>query len=264
MKALARRLVLLRSLPGLLLCAGAFAARPVPNVAAASDLKFALDEILDGFRQRTGKTLNVSYGSSGNFVRQIAQDAPFELFMSADEDFVFQLADRRMTLDRGSPYATGRIVLFVPRGSPIQADPELADLRRALADGRASRFAIANPAHAPYGRAAMQALQAVGLWSAIQPKLVLAENVSQAAQFAASGSAQGGIFALSLALAPAFSKAGSYALIPERLHQPLRQRMVLTRQAGATAREFYAFLQEPAARAVFKRYGFVLPGESLP
>lgn len=236
-------------------------AQDTPVIAAASDLKFAMDEMVGAFRKQTGKEVRVAYGSSGNFFRQISQDAPFQLFLSADEDFVFKLADQNLTFDRGSLYATGRIVLFVPTGSPINADAEFADLRRSLADGRLKKFAIANPEHAPYGRAAMQALQRVGLWTAIEPKLVLGENVSQTAQFTVSGSTEGGIFALSLALAPSFGNAGKYVLVPDNLHQPLRQRMVLTKKAGDTVREFYAWLQQPAARAIFKRYGFALPGE---
>ena len=235
-----------------------------PVIAAASDLKFALDEIAAEFRKETGKPMRIAYGSSGNFFRQIAQDAPFELFLSADEEFVFKLADQGLTLDRGAQYATGRIVLFTPKGSPVRADAQFADLRQALADGRLVKLAVANPEHAPYGRAAMEALKSAGLWPAIEPKLVLGENVSQAAQFAVSGSTQAGIFALSLALAPNFRDAGSYVPIAETLHRPLRQRMVLTRKAGATARAFYAFAQGPAARAIFKRYGFLLPGESTP
>ena len=235
-----------------------------PVIAAASDLKFALDEIVAEFQKSTGRSVRVSYGSSGNFFRQIAQDAPFELFLSADEEFVFKLADQGLTLDRGALYATGRIVLFTPRGSPVRPDAGLADLRQALADGRLVKLAIANPEHAPYGRAAMEALKSAGLWPPVEPKLVLGENVSQAAQFAASGSTQAGIFALSLALAPNFRDAGSYVPIPEALHRPLRQRMVLLSKAGATARAFYAFSQGPVARAIFRRYGFLLPGESAP
>lgn len=248
----------------LLCAAGSAVAQGVPVIAAASDLKFAVDEIAAAFQEQTGKAVKVTYGSSGNFFRQIAQEAPFELFMSADEDFVFKLADRGLTVDRGALYATGRIVLFVPKGSPVRADAQFADLRKAVADGRLVKFAIANPEHAPYGRAAMEALKSVGVWTAIEPKIVLGENVSQTAQFAVSGSTQGGIFALSLALAPTFANAGSYVTIPENLHQPLRQRMVLLRKAGDTAHEFYLFMQRPAARAIFKRYGFVLPGESTP
>jgi molybdate transport system substrate-binding protein len=236
------------------------AAQGAPAVAAASDLKFALDEIAAMYLKQTGQPVRISYGSSGNFMRQIQQDAPFELFLSADEAFVFQLADQGRTVDRGTLYATGRIVLFAPKASAWQPDARLAGLRAALAEGRITRFAIANPEHAPYGRAAREALQAAGLWEAMQRHLVLGENVSQAAQFAVSGSAQGGIFAYSLVLAPSFANAGRYMLVPEHMHQPLRQRMVLTRKAGAAARAFHAFLQQPAARGVFQRYGFVLPG----
>jgi molybdate transport system substrate-binding protein len=131
-----------------------------------------------------------------------------------------------------------------------------------LQDGRIQRFAIANPEHAPYGRAAEQALKGQGLWEAVLPKLVLGENVSQAAQFATSGSAQGGIFAYSLAVSPEVSSLGSYALISAEWHAPLRQRMVLMKNASDIAKSFYAYIQSPGSRAIFRKYGFVLPGEA--
>jgi len=237
------------------------AAADAPLVAAASDLRFALDEIAARFARDAGDAVRIVYGSSGNFRRQIAEGAPFELFMSADEAYVQALAQEGRTADEGVLYATGRIALVVPEGSPLQLDPRLADLVRAVADGRVRRFAIANPEHAPYGRAAQEALTAAGVWDAIRPRLVLGENVAQAAQFALSDSAQGGIVALSLALVPDVLGGARFVAIPESMHQPLRQRMVLTRRAQATARAFYAYLQQPAARAVFKRYGFALPGE---
>ena len=167
-----------------------------------------------------------------------------------------------VTLDRGTLYAEGRIVLFAPKGSPLKPDGNFADLRAALQDGRIQRFAIANPEHAPYGRAAEQALKGQGLWEAVLPKLVLGENVSQAAQFATSGSAQGGIFAYSLAVSPEVSSLGSYALIPAEWHAPLRQRMVLMKNASDIAKSFYAYIQSPGSRAIFRKYGFVLPGEA--
>ena len=234
----------------------------VPAIAAASDLKFALDELVSEFQTSTGKTLRVSYGSSGNFFRQIVQGAPFELFVSADEDLVRQLADRKLTVDDGILYAIGRLVMFTPKGSAVRADAQLSDVRAALTDGRLKKFAIANPEHAPYGRAAKEVLQTAGLWEAIAPKLVLGENVSQAAQFAASGSTQGGIFAYSLATAPAFANAGSAALIPQQLHKPILQRMVLLSAASEAARAFYAYLQTPAALAVLARHGFERPESS--
>ncbi|MFN3564938.1 MAG: molybdate ABC transporter substrate-binding protein [Burkholderiaceae bacterium] len=230
-----------------------------PIVAAASDLKFAVTEIAARFEADTGRKVQLNFGSSGNFARQIRQGAPFELFMSADEDFVFELANAGLTRDRGELYAVGRIVLYAPKGSTIRLDADLEGLREGW-DG-VRKFAIANPEHAPYGRAAQQALQALALWDFVQPKLVLGENIAQTAQFIATGNAQAGIIALSLALAPELQRQGSHVLLPANLHNPLRQRMVLTRRAGETAAQFYAYLQQPPARAILKRYGFLLPEE---
>ena len=236
------------------------AAQPdAPVLAAASDLKFAVEQIATQFRSNTQQEVKLVFGSSGNFYRQIEQGAPFQIFMSADESFVFKLADAGRTEDRGLLYATGRIVLFAANGSALKVDPQFAGLKAALSAGTIRRFAIANPEHAPYGRAAEQALKSMGMWETLRSRLVLGENVSQAAQFAAGGSAEGGIFAYSLALAPQIAKQGRYVLVPEEMHEPLRQRMVLVKGAGATARAFYRYLQEPAARAVFKRHGFVVP-----
>jgi molybdate transport system substrate-binding protein len=234
-------------------------AAEIPVVAAASDLKFALDEIAAQFQTDSGQQVRISFGSSGNFYRQITQGAPFELYLSADEDYVLKLSEAGHTVDEGTLYATGRIVLFAPHGSALKVDEQAADLNAALAGGRIQRFAIANPDHAPYGRAAKEALQSLGLWADIEPKLVLGENVSQAAQFAGSGSTQGGIFAYSLALSPDVGRLGDFVLLPDTLHKPLRQRMVLIKDAGATAQAFYRYLQQPPARAVLERYGFVLP-----
>ncbi|MGZ5170665.1 MAG: molybdate ABC transporter substrate-binding protein [Burkholderiales bacterium] len=233
----------------------------MPAVAAASDLKFALEEMAAQFRISTARDVKLVFGSSGNFYRQIRQGAPIQLFLSADEGLVFKLAEAGKAEDRGRLYATGRVVLFARHGSPLKVDAQLAGLKAAVASGAIRRFAIANPEHAPYGRAAEQALRKLAVWDALRGKLVLGENVSQAAQFATGASAEGGIFAYSLALSPQIAPLGTYVLIPENLHEPLHQRMALMKGAGETARAFYAYLQEPAARAVFKRYGFALPGE---
>lgn len=253
--------------PGLLLAAVLFAAPAAaeerPLVAAASDLQFALTDAAAAFKEATGREVRLSFGSSGNFFRQIKQGAPFELFFSADEDFVSTLTKDGFTEDDGALYAVGRIALLLPHGSPLKLDPSLADLREALDDGRLKRFAIANPEHAPYGMRAEEALRSAGLWDAIKGKLVLGENVSQAAQFTMSGNAQGGIVAWSLALAPAIAVEADHILIPDHMHQPLRQRAVAIKGAGATAQAFLTFMQDEEARAVMRRYGFVLPGEEM-
>ena len=230
-----------------------------PIVAAASDLKFALEDVAARFRSETGRDVRLVFGSSGNFARQIEQGAPFQLFLSADEGYIRRLAEKKLTVDDGALYAVGRIVLFAPHGSPVKPEEGLEGLRAALAAGRVARLAIANPEHAPYGRAAMQALQHAGLWDEVRPRLVLGENVSQAAQFAVDAGA--GIFAYSLALAPEVSRQGRFALIPAEWHEPLNQRMVLLKGAGGTTQAFYAFLRTRPAREIFIRYGFALPGE---
>lgn len=231
----------------------------IPTVAAASNLKFALDEVLAQFQRETGHRLRVVYGSSGQFFSQIMQGAPFHLFMSADEQFVHQLGQAGRTHDEGRIYAYGRIGIMVPRGGRIRPDPALRDLTDALHEGRLRRFAIANPVHAPYGILARQALETAGIWSSIQPHLVFGENVSQAAQFATSGATDGGIIAQSLALAPTVADRGAFALIAEDWHKPLAQRMVLLRNPPPAARAFYDYLATPAAQAIMARYGFAMP-----
>jgi molybdate transport system substrate-binding protein len=232
-----------------------------PVIAAASDLQFALADIAEAFQAETGQRVELAFGSSGNFARQIRQGAPYQMYLSADERFVLDLHSDGFTRDEGALYALGRIVIFTPHGSPLEADGNLDDLAAALVEGRVTRFAIANPEHAPYGMAAEQALRHRGLWDAITPTLVLGENVSQAAQFAATGNTQGGIIAYSLALSPRVAARGAFDLIPEAWHAPLRQRMALLDNAGPVAERFYGYLQAPPARDVLRRFGFELPEE---
>ena len=256
-----RRLAGAWSVAWLLLVAypGSAVAQQGPIVAAASDLNFALTEIANQFARDTGQRVELVFGSSGTLTRQVRDGAPFEMFLSADEAFVEQLAGAGLTRDRGALYAVGRIVLFAPTGSPLNPRDGLDGLARLLASGRVTRFAIANPEHAPYGRAAEAALRKRGIWNNLQPRLVLGENISQAAQFATTGNAVGGIIAYSLALAPNLQNRGTYALIPDADHAPLRQRMVLLKRAGPVVERFYRYLQEASARAVLEKYGFSLP-----
>ena len=236
------------------------AAAPI-RVAAASDLKFALTELGQRFTQATGLAVELQFGSSGNFAQQIKQGLPVDLFMSADESYVFSLADAGVTADRGQVYATGRIALVLPKASALQLPtPAMTEaaLRSQLADQLSSvrKFAIANPEHAPYGRAAKEALQNLGLWDQLSPKLVLGDNISQTTQFVTSGAAQAGVTALSLALAPEIAALSRHWLIPAELHAPLRQRMVRLKSAQPGAKALLDYLQSPPAREILAKYGF--------
>lgn len=233
-----------------------------PVVAAAADLTYALPDIAAAFARAQGHGIKLVFGSSGNFTAQIRNGAPFEVFLSADEGYVAALAHEGLTEGEGVLYAEGRIGILVRRDAGFTADPALQSFAAALKAQKIKKFAIANPAHAPYGRAAQAALEHVGLWEAVVPHLVLGENVAQAAQFVLSGAAQAGIIPRSLAQAPRFAQAGDFALIDAAWHTPLRQRMVLLNGAGLVAHAFYAYLQGPEARATFRRFGFVLPGEA--
>lgn len=244
------------------LAAEAGTAQDAPPVAAASDLQFALEEIAIAFKREGGADVRLVFGSSGNFARQIEQGAPFELFLSADEALVFELAEKGLTKDRGELYAIGRIALFAPHGSPLTGTLTAEGLRKAAAEGTLAHLAIANPEHAPYGRAAQEWLTTHGLWDTLQPLLVLGENASQAAQFATSGATQGGIVPYSLALAPRMNVTGTFALLPAEEHGSLRQRMVLLEGASSIAERFYEHLKSSPAREIMHRYGFVLPQEA--
>ncbi len=231
--------------------------RQGPLVAAASDLKFVLDAIAADWVAAGHTAPRIVYGSSGQLATQIQNGAPFELFLSADEAFVQRLFAAGRLRDAGVIYARGRIVLLAHLRAGLDPSPDpIAALREALAARRIRRFAIANPDHAPYGMRARETLQRVGLWEALQPYLVLGENVSQTAQFVATGSAEAGVIAWSLALAPAFANAGRWALIDASLHAPLVQRMALTQRAEAAAVGLYEFLQSAPARARFAAAGF--------
>ncbi len=238
-----------------------------PIVAAASDLQFALTEAAEVFRDETGRQVRLNFGSSGNFRRQISQGAPFELYLSADEAYVYALYEEGRTRDAGVVYAIGRLAWLQGAGhDDLPGDEDsLAAVREAIkrhaaGEGR-PRIALANPDHAPYGVAAKQALEHAGLWEAVEPLRILGENVSQAAQFALSADARGGLVAYSLALAPPLVEQSDHVLVPDSWHAPLVQRMVLVDGAGETARAFYDWLQEEEARELLARYGFRLPDD---
>lgn len=226
------------------------------TIAAASDLKSALDEIVVLFKNtHPAAKIETIYGSSGKFSTQIQQGAPYDIYFSADITYPRALKAEGLTASEVQPYALGHIVLWSPSHDATKM--ALAD----LADPSIQKIAIANPKHAPYGKRAEEALKAAGVWKKIESKLIYGENVAQAAQFVQTGNAQIGIIALSLALSPELAKQGSYALIPDELHQPLEQAFVTTRRAAANplAQAFARFMVSKQARTIMTRYGFVLP-----
>lgn len=228
------------------------------TLAAASDLRFALDEALQPFRAaHAGATIEVVYGASGKLATQIRNGAPFDVFLSADLAFAQSLhADGLVTAPR--VYAVGRLVSW----STDAALGRLA-LDVLVRDARVHRFAIANPEHAPYGRRALEALRHLGLEQMVRPKLVLGDNVSQAATFVASGAAQAGLVAHSLVLAPALAGRGAWTLLPQAWHTRLEQALVVTRRAAdnALAAAFVRHIDTAPVRALLGRHGFALPGE---
>ncbi len=234
-------------------------ARRPPTIAAASNLNFALTEVAERFARDRGERVALVFGASGTLTRQIQDGAPFELFLAADEEFPNRLAAAGLTRDPGAVYAVGRLVVFAPAGSPLVVDERLDGLRTLIGAGGVRRFAIANPDVAPYGRAAEAVLRTRGLWDGLKPNLVLGDTIAQAAQFATTGNAVGGIIAYSLVLGPGFANRGTYALLSGADHPPLRQRMVLLKRAGPIAERFYQYLQGADAQAILSRHGFAVP-----
>jgi molybdate transport system substrate-binding protein len=232
-------------------------AQTATTVAAASDLKFALEEIVANYKADKGQDVKLVFGSSGVLWQQIKNGAPFSLFMSADEAYVDDLHKNGLTVDKGSLYAIGRIVLLEKKSGSIKLGADKEGLIRAIREAR--KIAIANPDHAPYGRAAKEYLLSMGVWDQAQAKLVFGENISQATTFALTGSADFAISALSLAISPQVQSQSNYVLIPDHLHKPLRQKMALIKNTAPSAKDFYLYLQEPKSKQVMVRYGFVAP-----
>jgi molybdate transport system substrate-binding protein len=230
------------------------------RVAAAADLRFAMDELVAAWASANpATTVTPVYGSSGTFFAQLSQGAPFDVFFSADADYPLELELAGLAEPGATRvYAIGQIVVWVRSASTLDV---AARGLAALADPSVETIAIANPEHAPYGRAAMAALDAAEMLEAVEPRLVLGENVSQAAQFVESGGADAGIIALSLALAPTMRGAGRFAIVPPDSYPRLEQGAVVLRAAAdpAAARAFLDFVLGPEGRAVLDRYGFLPP-----
>ncbi len=247
----------------LIACAVLIAGSPVRTaaqelrVAAAADLQTALPAIATQFERDTGQHVALTFGSSGNFSTQIENGAPFDVFMSADVGYPKRLEQAGLA-DRGSLYefAMGRLALWTRNDSGIDVKRGLA----VLADARVRRIAIANPAHAPYGRAAVAAIRHESLYDRVQSKFVLGENISQAAQFAQSGNADVGLIALAIALSPALKSAGSYVEVPAAFYPPIEQAAVViaASKQKAVAARFVDSLKQPGAKAILQSYGFAV------
>ena len=229
------------------------------RIAAAADLRFALDEIISTFkRQHPNERIDVSYGSSGKFHSQIQNGAPFDLFFSADIGLPRSLAQAGQASGEVHPYAVGRIVLW--RLGNDGTALSLNDLTRPTI----TRIAIANPKHAPYGMRAVEALKAAKIWSSVENRLVYGENIAQTAQFVQTGNADVGIIALSLAITPEFTATGRYTLIPAEMHAPLEQGFIVLKRAqnNPLAQRFAEFFDNASVRGILNRYGFTLPAST--
>jgi molybdate transport system substrate-binding protein len=241
-----------------LLLACRFVAAQGLTVAAASDLQSALPGMAAQFEKETGQQVRLIFGSSGNFFTQAQNGAPFDAFLSADIDYPRRLEGAGL-IEPGSlyEYATGHIVLWTRNDSGIDVKRGLT----VLTEARVRRVAIANPEHAPYGRAAVAALRHEKLYERVRQKLVLGENISQAAQFAQTGSADVGLLALSLARSPALKNSGTYVEVPESWYPPIEQAAVVlaSSRQKALARQFIEYLKRPASVRVLQSYGFAVP-----
>ena len=225
------------------------------SIAAASDLKFALTELASAYEKLSGVKLNLTFGSSGNFFSQIQNGAPFDLFFSADSDYPKKLESAGLTVPTSAyEYAVGRIVLWAPAGA--NSDPFKLGWR-SLLDPSVQRIAIANPDHAPYGRAALEALKKSGYYDQVKSKLVFAENISQAAQFVQSGNAQIGILAKSLTVSPPFLSGHSWT-VPQQQYTRIVQSAIVLKNAQnkGEALAFLAYIKTQPAQAILEKYGF--------
>jgi molybdate transport system substrate-binding protein len=235
---------------------------PEIRVAAAADLKFAMDELAARFEKESGTKVNVTYGSSGNFFAQIQNGAPFDLFFSADIEYPRKLEAAGLA-EPGTlfEYATGRIVIWASANAGVDVAKEKW---ASLLKPEIQKIAIANPDHAPYGRAAVAALKNAGIYDRVKSKLVYGENISQAAQFVQSGNAQAGIIALSLAISPGMKEGKSWEIPPDK-YPPLEQGAVLlTTGKKEEARQFLELVKSPEGRAALEKFGFAPPVVQLP
>jgi molybdate transport system substrate-binding protein len=229
----------------------------VSTIAVAANMKDAFSEIATAFRSTGKPDMRVVYGSSGNFAAQILNGAPFNLFIAADEQFPLELFKSGKTVDDGSVYAIGKLVIITKTSSGIHLLDSRVDIAKAIT--KANKIAIAKPELAPYGRAAVQYLRAEGLWDLAKDKLVYADNIGAATTYVASGAADIGFTAFSLAKSPELLKQTNYLVVDTKKYDPIKQRMVLIKGAPQEAVDLFRFMQDPQAKAILQRYGYITP-----
>jgi molybdate transport system substrate-binding protein len=224
------------------------------QIAAASNLRYVLPALIVEFEQQTDHQVNVSYAASGTLTTQIQHGAPFEVFFSADPSYIVRISDEGLSEGDVIDFARAQIVLFASTQSPLSLDTDLIGLRSALERGELKKVAIANPMHAPYGQAAQKLLEQAGIWRQIQSQLLIAENASQALQFALSSQVDAGFVPYSYMLQPQVSSKGRYI----KLNESLPQQAVLIRGSSSVAQQFMAFIQTEPAKAIFRAQGFLV------
>lgn len=248
----------------LVLTGGPASADDAPLIAVAANMTAAMETIAARFETLAGVRVRLSVGASGNLARQIQRGAPFELFIAADDGYPRRVAQAGFARSPPVLYAEGRLDLLLPAPTVVSVDAAANDearLRATLASSAIRRLALANPEHAPYGRAARQVLEALGYWSEYQGRLVLGESVSQAARFATTGAVQAAFLPRSLAQGSVFKQALRLA-VPGRLHDPIHQHMVLLNGAGPGASNLFDFMLSDAAREVLASHGYALPARN--
>lgn len=229
----------------------------VATIAVAANMKDAFAEIAAEFKSTGKPEMRVVYGSSGNFAAQIMNGAPFSLFIAADEQFPLELFKNGKTVDDGSVYAIGKLVIITKTSSGIYLSDSKSDIAKAIS--KANKVAIAKPELAPYGRAAVQYLKAEGLWDLAKDKLVYADNIGSATTYVASGAADLGFTAFSLAKSPELLRQTSYVAVDTKMYEPIKQRMVLIKGAPQEAQDLYRFMQGPKAKSILQKYGYSTP-----
>lgn len=243
----------------LLLLAPALVRAESPVVAVAANMTRAMTEIAARYQAKTGKKIKLTFGSSGNFTRQIQQGAPYTLFLSADLKYVDMLAQRNRTASKAIPFAVGEIGILIPNSSVLSDAADVHAIFQSLMYDQYRKIAIANPETAPYGAAAVQALQSGGLWAIPSQKMLIAENAAQVVQYGLTGSVDAAIIPSSFAVYPGFRGEGKFFPIPANWYDPIEQYLVLLRGAGTSTKAFLNYLEGDDAKEIIRKYGYTLP-----